>query len=68
MLESQNERVMHPKAKRLLDAAEPWKSEGAMVPKIKIYAGRIGCIKGFGRMIISGTELDRIFVDAKQYE
>jgi hypothetical protein len=27
--------------------------------KIKIYAGRIRCIKDFGRMIIPRTELDR---------
>jgi hypothetical protein len=36
--------------------------------KIKIYAGRIRCIKDFGRMIIPRTELDRIFADATRYE
>jgi hypothetical protein len=36
MLESQNEWVVHAKVKRLRDAPEPWKYEGAMDPKIKI--------------------------------
>jgi hypothetical protein len=31
MLESQNERVMHPKVKQLLDAKEPWKSEARWI-------------------------------------
>jgi hypothetical protein len=35
MLESQNERVMHPKVKQLLDAAERWKPEGATDPLAK---------------------------------
>ena len=34
----------------------------------QIYAGRLKCIKGFGRTIIPRTELDRIFAEAKQYE
>jgi hypothetical protein len=34
----------------------------------QIYAGRIRCVKGFGRTIIPRTELDRIFAEARQYE
>jgi hypothetical protein len=58
---------MHPKVKRLLDAGRPWNSEGAMDPKIKIY-GRTRCIKGFDRMIIPRSELDRIFAGPTRYE
>jgi hypothetical protein len=31
----------------------------------QIYAGRLKCIKGFGRTIIPRTELDRILSEAK---
>ena len=34
----------------------------------QIYAGRIKCIQGFGRMIIPRSELDRMLAEAKQYE
>jgi hypothetical protein len=47
MLESQNERVMHPKVKRFRDAPEPWKSEGAMDPKIKILCWQHPMHQGF---------------------
>ena len=34
----------------------------------QIYAGRVKCIKGLGRLLIPRSELDRILNEASQFE